>query len=187
MVLTRTGLTLEEFLRLPEKKPALEYEDGEVAQKMSPKRRHATLQAAIVKLLDAFAEPRRLGRAFPEQRIVLAGRSYVPDVVFYRWGRIPIGRDGRIQDGDFEEPPDIAVEILSPKQSDTRLVRRCAWYVENGARAALLLAPDDETAFLFGLGDTMRPVRGDQAIDLSEVLPGFRLTAGELFAALRLS
>ena len=187
MVLTRTGLTLQEFLCLPEKKPALEYEDGEVTQKMSPKKRHSRLQIATGKLFDAFAEPRRLGLAFTEQRVVFSGRSYVPDIVFYRWERIPVGPDGRIEDGNFEEPPDIAVEILSPKQSDTRLVRRCAWYVEHGSRAALLLAPDDETAFLFRPGDSMRPLRGDQAIELDEVLPGLELTAADLFAALRLS
>ena len=187
MVLTRTGLTLQEFLCLPEKKPALEYEDGEVTQKMSPKRRHSALQIATGKIFDAFAEPRRLGRAFTEQRIVLAGRSYVPDVVFYRLERIPVDPNGEIEDGNFEEPPDIAVEILSPKQSVTRMILRCAWYVEHGAAVALMLDTQDKTAFVFHPGDTMRPVRGDQPIELGDVLPGFRLTAGELFAALRLS
>ena len=37
MAITRHGLTLEDFLRLPEEKPALEYEaDGTVTQKVAP-------------------------------------------------------------------------------------------------------------------------------------------------------
>jgi Uma2 family endonuclease len=186
VVLTRTELTLEEFLRLPEKKPALEYEDGEVTQKMSPKRRHATLQAATAEMFNVFARPRRLGRAFTEQRVVLPSRSYVIDVAYYSMDRIPVDAEGDVEDGSFEELPDIAVEILSPRQEVTPLLRRCAWYVGNGARAALFVDGADRTVFLFRPGDSVRPIRGDQAIELDDVLPGLRLTAGDLFAALRL-
>ena len=43
MTLTDTRMTLTEFLALPEEKPALEYENGEVTQKVSPKGRHSAL------------------------------------------------------------------------------------------------------------------------------------------------
>ena len=187
MVLTRTGLTLADFLRLSEKKPALEYEDGVVTQKMSPKRRHSLLQAAIAQIFNAFAAPRRLGRAFTEQRVVLAGRSYVIDVAFYRLERIPIDDDGEVEDGSFEELPDIAVEILSPRQEVSPLLRRCAWYVEHGARAALMVDAADKTIFCVRSDGSMRPVRGDQPIELGDVLSGLELTAADVFATLRLS
>ncbi len=38
--LTRLGLSLEAFLTLPEVKPSLEYEEGRVTQKVSPKIQH---------------------------------------------------------------------------------------------------------------------------------------------------
>ncbi len=40
-------LTLERFLRLPEAKPALEFIDGKVVQKVSPKRTHSTIQLTL--------------------------------------------------------------------------------------------------------------------------------------------
>ena len=48
MTITRTGLSLAEFLALPEEKPALEYVDGVVVQKMAPQYEHSTVQAALV-------------------------------------------------------------------------------------------------------------------------------------------
>ena len=42
MALTERRTSLEEFLKLPEEKPALEYFDGKVTQKVSPKTRHRT-------------------------------------------------------------------------------------------------------------------------------------------------
>ena len=41
MTLAREGLTLEAFLALPEEKPALEYIDGTVRQKVAPRPAHS--------------------------------------------------------------------------------------------------------------------------------------------------
>lgn len=42
----------------------------------------------------------------------------------------------------LEQPPDLVVEIASPRQSINGLVRRCIWYTENGVGIALLVDPD---------------------------------------------
>lgn len=182
----REGLTLEEFLALPDEKPALEYEDGVVTQKVSPKVKHARLQIKLGELVNVFAEPRKLALAFSEARTVWPGRSYVPDVVVYRWERVQADAEGLIQDGNFETPPDIAVEILSPGQSMTKAVQRCSWYVRNGAGLAVLVAPDDAAVMVFRPGAPPEVVQGEERIDLDEILPGFELTAGQLFGSLRL-
>ena len=83
------GLTLAEFLRLPEEKPALEFQDGMVTQKVSPQGQHGWLQGKLAELFNHFAEPLRLARAFTETRVTFDGASLVPDVVVYRWDRIP--------------------------------------------------------------------------------------------------
>ncbi|HEV8635645.1 MAG TPA: Uma2 family endonuclease, partial [Chloroflexota bacterium] len=167
--------------------PALEYEDGVVTQKVSPKRRHGALQVEFAELVNAFARPRRLARAFTETRVVLRGRSYVPDVVVYRWDRVPLDPSGEIQDGNFETPPDVAVEVLSPGQSMTKAVDRCSWYVRNGAPASVLIVPEDRAILLFRPGAPPQVVQGTERLELDEVLSGFQLTADQLFGALRMS
>ncbi|MBX6315954.1 MAG: Uma2 family endonuclease, partial [Isosphaeraceae bacterium] len=41
------GLTLEQFLKLPETKPALEYIDGKVVQRVAAKRTHSVIHALL--------------------------------------------------------------------------------------------------------------------------------------------
>src|SRR5919205_158788 len=115
MALARKGLALEEFLALPEEKPALEYANGVVTQKVSPKTEHSILQAEFVELL-ARLKRAKVARAFPELRTTFADRSYVPDVALIRWERIPRTPAGRPED-DIFIPPDLAIEIISPGES----------------------------------------------------------------------
>lgn len=133
-------------------------------------------------MIDAFAEPIKLASAFTELRITFGGRSYVPDVVVYRWERIPRAPDGRVLLHPVT-PPDIAIEILSPDQTAAALSRRCRWCVENGVEISLLIDPERRTVRLFRTGLTAL-LRENDRIDLDDVLPGFELTVRELFAIL---
>ncbi|MDP9371608.1 MAG: Uma2 family endonuclease [Chloroflexota bacterium] len=185
MAIAQSGLTLDDFLQRPEAEPALEFEEGRIIQKVSPKGQHSSLQSELVELFNRFARPRKIARAFPELRTSFAGRSYVPDVAVYRWERIPRTPDGKVAN-DFSAPPDIAVEIVSPGQSTNALVRRCLWYVAHGVRVALLVDPDDESIVLFRPGASPSALRGTDELDLGGLLPGLRVVIAELFAALRI-
>ena len=183
--MTATGrrLTLDEFLALPEEKPALEYVDGEVVQKVSPQSWHSALQAEWTVDLRAVARPGRLAHVFPEHRSTYGGRSTVPDVAVYRWGRIPRDARGRLVN-QVRIPPDLAIEIVSPDQSLRELDARCRWYVANGVVVALLTNPDDETVRERRPGTEPRVLSGSDVLDLGDALPGFTLVVGELFAVL---
>lgn len=185
MAISEKRLTLDEFLKLPERKPALEFEEGVVSQKPVPKGKHSRLQYALAEFFNRFSLASKLAVAFPELRATYGGRSYVPDVALYRWDRIPRDEAGRVAD-DFFESPDVAVEIVSPRQGVTALVRKCLWYVANGAQVAALVDPGDESVLLFRLGRPTEPLRGPDRIDLGDVLPGFALAVQELFDSLRL-
>jgi Uma2 family endonuclease len=184
MTVASTRLTLEEFLKLPEEEPALEFMDGAVTQKVSPKARHSALQAELIERLNQGARPGKVARSFPELRTTFAGASRVPDVAVYRWDRIPRDETGQIED-DFLEPPDIAIEIASPEQSVNALVRCCLWYVANGVQIALLVDPADESVLAFRPDSQASAWRASDRIDLREVLPDFELTVEQLFASLR--
>jgi Uma2 family endonuclease len=183
MAVAHKRVTLEEFLQLPEEKPALEYFDGVIEQKMSPKTRHSALQFELAERINAVARPAEIARAFPELRTTFGGKSYVPDLSVYRWARVPRDESGNLVD-DVRAPPDIAVEVVSPGQSINRLVRRCRWYVANGLEIALVIDPDDHSVLAFLADGTMQEWTGQDHIDLNSVIPGFELTAEQLFEAL---
>lgn len=62
MATVQTGLTLEEFLKLPEEKPALEYLDGVVTRKMAPTGPHGELQAELAFLFKLFLRQTPIAR-----------------------------------------------------------------------------------------------------------------------------
>jgi len=179
-------MTLEQFLRLPEVKPPLEFApDGTVTQKMSPKGKHSLIQLALIELVLLYAGGQRLATPLPELRAIFGGAAYVPDLAVYRSDRIPRDASGQIAD-DFLDPPDIAFEIVSPRQSVTALSEKCVWYVDNGVPVALIVDPLREVVVVFGKDQAPRTCHVTETIVLSDALPGFHLDAAQLFSRLRI-
>ena len=185
MAIPRKQLTLEEFLKLPEEEPPLEYEDGRITRKVLPKGKHSRLQLRLVDLVNRATVPANLACAFVELRRAFGGRSPVPDVSIYRWERIPLDADGEVAN-DFSEPPDVVAEIVSPDQSVMSLVRRCLWYVAHGVKVALPIDPSDKGVLVFRPGQIPESLDANSQIDLSQAIQGLVIDAGELFAALKL-
>lgn len=183
MAITRQGLTLEEFLKLPEEKPALEYLQGKVTQKVSPQFHHSRIQSFLVAQFTLIWEAGQIASAFSELRATYGGASTVPDVSVYRWDRLPLDPRGRLAVASYE-PPDIAIEIVSPDQSLRNLIDRCLWYVDNGVHLAILIHPERETIRLFRPGQRPNLLRRDERIVPEDVLPGFDLTVEDLFQSL---
>ncbi len=53
-------LTLEEFLKLPETDPSLEYIKGEIIQKPMPKGRHSRLQGKLCAAVNQVTEEQKI-------------------------------------------------------------------------------------------------------------------------------
>jgi Uma2 family endonuclease len=170
MAIASQRLTLEAFLRLPEQEPPLEYWHGEVTQKMPPVGPHGALQYGLGRRIDDDRRLRQLFRIFTETRVIFTGVSTVPDLVVYRRERIPRDPRGEVAEY-FTTPPDLAVEIVSPGQSRTRLLARCWWYVANGARLAIFADPRRRIVRLFRPGAESGDQRGSDLLDLGDVLP----------------
>lgn len=89
-------LTLDEFLKLPETKPASEYINGEIIPKPMPKGKHSRLQLRLCNTINEVAESQKIAYAFPELRCSFDIRSIVPDVAVFNWSRIPFDVDGEV-------------------------------------------------------------------------------------------
>ncbi|NJR39510.1 MAG: Uma2 family endonuclease [Leptolyngbyaceae cyanobacterium CSU_1_4] len=145
MVQTPTQLlTLEAFLQLPETKPASEFINGQVTQKPMPQGEHSVLQGELVSGVNAVAKTAKVAHAFPELRCVFGGAAIVPDVSVFRWHRIPRTSAGRVANR-FEIPPNWAIEILSPDQSQTQVLAKLLHCMEQGTELGWLLDPENET------------------------------------------
>ncbi len=179
---TQTGMTLEQFLAWPriDEKPYLEYIDGQVEEKVSPQLRHNLFTARLVDALNRFAEPGRLGFAFPEQRCNFAGRSIVPDIVFLLDGHIICDENGDLID-ELPIPPDIHVEIRSPDQSTVKTVAKLEHSMRQGCQLGWYFDPYRRTIDVYRPGRPPERLAADGFLDGSPVLPGFRLPVADIF------
>jgi len=123
--------------------------------------------------------------ALPELRTIFGGASYVPDVAVYVSECIQRDASGEMANELAYEPPDIAFEVVSPNQRFTVLLRKCAWYLDNGVRVAVIVDIEDRSVLVLRKNEPLRIARGDERIELSDVLPGFELTAAQLFDHLK--
>ena len=176
-----TSLTLQEFLQLPETKPASEYIDGQVIQKAMPKGKHSVLQTQLSTVINAALQPERIAWAFSELRSTFGGRSIVPDVSVFIWSSIPCDQNGEISN-TFELAPDWTIEVLLPNQNQTRVTKNILHCLKHGTQMGWLIDPEEQTVLVYLPPDQVK-VFDQPEEDL--LFPSFakdlQLTVGELF------
>ena len=173
-------LDVEQFLRLPEVKPALEFIGGRVIQKMSPKTIHSVVQTRLGIVLFQYAHPRKLGQPFHELRCTFGGDSLVPDISYFARGRLPKEEDGRFVDDVFL-PPDLAIEVISRGQTIKNLTWRLERCLRSGVRLAWMIQPRLERLFVFRPDRPVEILGREGRLSGEEVVPGFALPLAEMF------
>ncbi|MBN3870005.1 Uma2 family endonuclease [Nostoc sp. JL33] len=176
-----TALSVEEFLKLPETKPASEYFNGQIYQKPMPQGKHSTLQIELASAINQVTKPQKLAYAFPELRCTFQGRSIVPDIAVFEWERIPLDGKGRITN-KFEIAPDWIIEILSPEQSPNRVIRKITFSIQNGAKLGWLLDSDDESIMIFEPNKLPELKEKQDVLPVLSVLENWQLTVAEVFS-----
>lgn len=176
-------LSLEEFLKLPETQPASEFIDGKVEQKMMPQGKHSRLQLKFCDAVNAIAEEPQIAMAFPELRCTFGGRSIVPDAAVFIWKRIPFDANGEVENS-FEIYPDWTVEILSPEQKTTKVIRNILHCLKHGSQLGWLVDPEERVILVFRPEQFPIELAGNEVLP---VLPNFELTltVDDVFAWLR--
>ncbi len=178
---TQPVLTLEAFLAMPETKPASEFVDGEIVQKPMPKGKHSIVQRELTFTIDRPLSAQNLAQAFPELRCSFGGRSVVPDVSVFTTQRIPRDPDGTIAN-DFLVAPDWTIEILSPDQRHTKVVKNILHCLKYGAVMGWLIDPDDRAVFIYYPNGTMEIFDEPEVrLPVPEFAQSLELTVGEVF------
>jgi Uma2 family endonuclease len=179
--LTPPPLSLEEFLKLSETKPASEFIDGRIYQKPMPQGKHSILQTRLTPAINQIVIPKRTAYAFTELRCTFEGRSIVPDITVFEWSRIPINTEGEVENV-FPIYPDWTIEILSPDQRSTRVIDNILFCLNHGTHLGWLIDPDEKTVIIFQ--PNQQPIAMEENSDVLpvlELLGDWQLTLGELF------
>ena len=188
--------TLEEFLKLPETKPASEYIDGRIYQKPMPQGKHSRLQTCLSTSINQAGEPQKLILALTELRCTFAGRSIVPDIAVFEWQKIPVDENGRIANR-FEIAPDWIIEILSPdgrhklpnairetrpQQSANQVIRKIIFSLKNGSKLGYLIDPDDESITVFQPNQLPEVNEKQEILPVLDVLHNWQIKVEDVFS-----
>ncbi|MGB8687137.1 MAG: Uma2 family endonuclease [Microcoleus sp.] len=164
MLQTKTQLTLEEFLALPEGEGDITYEliDGQTVPKMSPKKFHSRLTRSLIKLLENWGEER--GEIGVEWAVKLTRQRRdwvpVPDLLYVSYERLSPDWN---QDEACPVVPELVIEIISQGQTFGQLAAKArdyldaqvlrVWVVDSKARSITVFYPD--AAPQTYMGDTL--------------------------------
>jgi Uma2 family endonuclease len=170
-----------EFLAQPETKPASEYIDGQIIQKPMPQGQHSLIQREFLLFISPILTNQGIAAAFPELRCTFGGRSVVSDVVVFQENRIPRLANGKIAN-IFDVAPDWTIEILSPDQSTTRVLKNIQHCLNHGLQMGWLINPEDESVFV---GELNSQFAVFDNVNSQLPVPGFAagvsLTVGDIF------
>jgi Uma2 family endonuclease len=175
------NLTLESFLDLPETKPASEYIAGKIFQKPIPQGKHSILQTKLIIFINSLLLESNIAIALSELRCTFGGRSIVPDVVVLKNENIPKDDDDEIANV-VTTAPDWVIEILSPEQSTTKVIKNILHCLDNGTEVGWLIDPAEKTIFIY---QQEKQVIFIDVLEQELIVPSFaqsvKLTAGDIF------
>ena len=177
--------TLEEFLKLPETKPASEFISDRIFQKPIPQGKHSRLQLKCYDVVNQVAEIPKIALAFPELRCTFGNRSIVPDASVFLWERIAFNADGEIPNS-FEITPDWTIEILSPDQKATKVLSNILHCLKYGTQLGWLIDPDERLVLVFMPGQEPVEFSGQDSLPLPKFL-NLNLTVDQVFGWLKVA
>jgi Uma2 family endonuclease len=188
MVQTPTKpLTLEEFLALPDTKPASEYIDGQIIQKPMPQGHHSIIQLKMGIVLDTVLASPDIADTFTELRCVFGDRALVPDLSVFEISRVPTDAQGKIENA-FLIAPDWTIEILSPGQSATKVLKKINHCLDYGTQMGWLIDPESESITISRASQNILIIDEPNTIlPVPEFAKSIQLTVADIFGWLKRS
>ena len=139
------------------------------------------LAAILIYILEAFLEEHDLGIVLaPDAMVRLQpGLVRLPDVSFFSWDQFPnhLLPQGQILD----RTPDLAVEVISPSNTEREMDRKRGEYFGGRTRLVWQVYPDTRRVRVYTAVEIFEEVGEDQTLTGGAVLPGFTLSVRRWF------
>jgi len=176
-----TIVSLQEFERLAaEEGTFYELDEGEIIAMSAGRRQHGKVQNTIGFLLNLWLAEHRGGAVYQAETGFLLGDDpptvRVPDAAF-----VHAERDLESPEGYVLGAPDLAVEVVSPTDSASYLVRKVRQYLKHGGHTVWVVYPETREVHVFEASGAIRVVGEEQVLEAPELLPGFAVPVARLF------
>ena len=182
-------LTADDVLRMPELAD-VKYElvAGELRVMEPARGAHGLVEINLLGALIPYVRAHGLGALFTPDTGFRLKRDpdtvRAPDVAFVRAGRLaPEGLDNDA--GFVELAPDLAVEVTSARDTVASLGEKIAEYLEVGVHLVWVVDPANRMVTVYAADRSARLLTEADALDGSDVLPGFHCPVADLFTGVR--
>ena len=130
-----------------------------------------------------YAEEKGLGTSVAEMLFVLDTEHNLrrrPDVAFVSTAQWPLDR-ALPETGDWDVVPDLAIEVISPKDVFKDVLAKVREYFHYGVQVIWVIAPEEQQVYVYDSPVQVRILTGQDELTGGEVVPGFRLPLVHLF------
>jgi Uma2 family endonuclease len=180
-------VTAEQFLLLPEPVEGGKTEliDGRVVTMAPVGGEHGKRASRIDRALGTFVDEHGLGEVLVETGFILARRPDSvrgPEVSFTAGERLPAGLP---EEGFLTGPPTLAVEVVSPNDSEREIERKVEAYLAAGSDRVWVVRPRARTVTVHRPGGESRTLGIEATLsseDAGFAVEGFALKLADLFA-----
>lgn len=176
---TKTLMSDEELMQLPDDGHKYEYVDGEL--KVSPAGiLHEIIGVKLIYKLYEFVKKHKLGYVCGSSAgyRMKSGNTRSPDVSFINKSKLP---EGKSPEGFAHFAPNLAVEILSPSDSLKGVQEKIKEYFDNGSELVWIINPKKRTAKDYRSLNNYEILHENDKLTGGDVLPGFSCDLKDLF------
>jgi Uma2 family endonuclease len=177
---TKTLLTAEQFDNYPfEEDKRYELDEGELIEMTRPAYLHNRIVLNLTVVLYSYLQKRGNGEFLNSENLFAIGpfTRLAPDAAVILGDRRAELQGAKV----IHIIPDIAVEVLSPNETQRRVHRKLGQYFTAGVKEVWLIDPEDRSVEIWtGPSLPEESLTGD-AIISSVLLPEFELPLSDLF------
>ncbi len=176
-------MTAEDFALLPSPEDGTQQElvQGVLITMPPPSFYHGQVCSKFDRKLGGFIDDHRLGWITSnDSGVILAHRPDTvrgPDIAFWSRERMPEPP----RKGYAEIAPDLVVEVMSPSDVFTQLLRKVQQYLRAGTREVWIAVPEDRSVAVCRPGQEQVILSNGETLTGGDVLPGFSCLVADLF------
>jgi len=175
-------LTAEDLFRMPEDGFRYELVRGELIQMPPAGEEPGSIVVRLSWRLAQYVETNHLG-------IVLAAETgfqleqdpntvRAADVAFVRRERV---EQTGVLKGYRPGAPDLAVEVISPHDSYSKVKEKALKWLDAGAKMVVIVDPSEQDVTLYRSREDVRVLTKNETLDGGDVVPGWTMPVKELF------
>ena len=179
---TRTLVTADELLRMPDDGKRYELIEGELIEMAPAGGRHGNIGVRIVGFLFQYIYKTNLGELFGADTGFFLQRDpdtiRAPDAAFIAMERIP--PDG-IPSGFIDTIPDLVVEVVSPSDRAGQVQAKIEQWIKHGVKLVWLVHPEQRSITVYRSLSEVHVLHEGDTLTGGQVLPGFSCAVSDIF------